>query len=350
MSGGPGCSQDISSHPATRRAFLASTTGIVGSVAGCFVRGEESAYEGEIRVDGSNTVLPHSAALSEEFMWRNNRVQIPVRGSGTGAGFERFCRGETDIQNASRQISDSEIDLCEQNDISFLELTVALDGIALWVNTENDWAECLTVEEIHQIWRSGSTVETWQDIRPEWPNEEITLYGRDPASGTFDSFTAAVNNEVGNIRSDYSASADTNVIVRGVRGSRYALGFGGAGYYYENQDDLKLLAVDDDASCIYPRRETIETGEYTPLTREMYLYINADALRRPEVGAFAGFYFTQIESDTHEQAVLQNIAEPGESLTWTQWGARKVGFYGISESTVGIGREKLTAALNEGET
>ncbi len=209
-------------------------------------------------MDGSNTVLPHGAVVSEEFQWRNNRVVIPVRGSGTGAGFQRFCAGETHVQNASRPILEDERDLCGQHGIEYLELETALDGLAVIANPDNDWCESLTVEELAAIWESGSDVETWSDVRPDdpdFPDEEIELYGRDPASGTFDYFTEEITGEIGNIRSDYSASADTNVIVRGVRGSEYALGFGGAGYYYENEDELKLLGVDDGDGVVKPKRD-----------------------------------------------------------------------------------------------
>jgi len=303
-------------------------------------------------MDGSNTVLPHGAAVAEEFLWRNNRVQIPVRGSGTGAGFQRFCAGDTDVQNASRAILDDEVSLCTDNGVDYIELEALLDGLALWVHPDNDWCDCLTVEEISRLWRQGAEaeVQTWSDLRPDdpdFPDEEIDLYGRDSASGTFDYFTEAINDEVGNIRSDYSASSDTNVIVRGVRGNRHALGFGGAGYYYENEDELKLLAVDDGDGCVYPTRETIETNEYTPLTRAMYVYISTAGLDRETIRAFARFYFEEIDDKTHERAVEDGFAEPEETLTWTQWAARKVGYYAASDEVVAESREELEAAIAE---
>ena len=301
-------------------------------------------------MDGSNTVLPHGAAVAEEFLWRNNRVQIPVRGSGTGAGFQRFCEGSTDVQNASRSILDDEATQCANNDVDYIELEALLDGLALWVHPDNDWCDCLTVDEIHRLWRTGSDVETWSDLRPDdsdFPDEEINLYGRDSASGTFDYFTEAINGEVGNIRNDYSASSDTNVIVRGVRGNRHALGFGGAGYYYENEDELKLLGVDDGDGCVLPTRETIESGTYTPLTRAMYVYISTAGLDRETVRAFARFYFEEIDDDTQEAAVEDGFAEPDERLTWTQWAARKVGYYAAADETVDESREELEAAIAE---
>ncbi len=329
-----------------RRAYLAAAGGAVATLSGCLVRGDvgERRLEGRIVVDGSNTLLPHGAAVAEEFQWRNNRVRIPVRGSGTGAGFQRFCSGDTDVQNASRAILPEEEALCGENGVDYLELEAALDGIAIWVHPENHWCDTLTVTELSRLWRSGSDVKTWGDLREEWADEpwgdeEIDLYGRDSASGTFDYFTQAINGEYGNIRSDYSASADTNVIVRGVRGNRHALGFGGAGYFYENEDELKLVAIDDDNGGVLPTRETIESGEYTPLSRPMYVYVSVPELGRPEFRAYAEFFFEEIDD-----AADDSVVEEGETLVWTQWAARKVGYYAIPDETVEESRRRLDEA------
>ena len=339
----------------TRRGFLAAAGGGVAALSGCIVHGEDSSgLRGEVIMDGSNTVLPHGAAVAEEFLWRNNRVQIPVRGSGTGAGFQRFCDGQTDIQNASRSILDNEVAQCSENGVGYIELEALLDGLALWVHPDNKWCDYLTVEEIHRLWRSGSEVQTWSDLRPDdpdFPDEEISLYGRDAASGTFDYFTETINGEVGNIRNDYSASSDTNVIVRGVSGNRHALGFGGAGYFYENDDKLKLLKVDGGNGPVRPDRSTIESGEYTPLTRPMYVYISTKGLDREAVRAFARFYFEEIDpedekdGEIYQQAIDDGIAQPGETLTWTQWAARKVGYYAASDEVVAESREDLESAI-----
>lgn len=325
----------------SRRGFLGGL-GMASATAlsGCLVRGEDSGLRGEIRVDGSNTLLPHAAAIAEEFQWRNNRVQIPVRGSGTGAGFQRFATGETHIQNASREIQPGEEQLCAEHGVEFLELEVVLDGIALWINPGNEDVDCLTIEQVRELWQRESTIERWSDLDPEWPDEEISLYGRDSASGTFDYFTEALTDEVGNIRSDYSGTPDTNVIVDGVRGDRYALGFGGAGYYYENEEDLKLLAIDDGAGCLQPTRETIEDGSYTPLSRPMYIYINVDELDRPAFRRYVEFFFEEIDEDAD-----RDVVDEGETLTWTQWAARRVGFYAIPDETVEESRTTLEEVL-----
>jgi phosphate transport system substrate-binding protein len=321
----------------SRRALLGSLGAGLAATAGCLARGQDSGLEGEIRVDGSNTLLPHGAAMAEEFQWRNNRVRIPIQGSGTGAGFQRFATGETHVQNASRAILPQEEELAAENGIEFLELEVVLDGIAVFANPANDWCDCLTVEELNAIWESGSAVETWSDVREEWPDEEVVLYGRDAASGTFDYFTEAVNGEHGNIRPDYSASSDTNVIVRGVRGNRSAIGFGGAGYYYENEDDLKLIAIDDGEGgegCVQPTRETIETETYQPLTRPMYVYLRTDQLAREEFREYARFFF---EEDP----------ESDEGAVFTQSAARRVGYYAIPDETVEEDRTMLEEAIEE---
>jgi phosphate transport system substrate-binding protein len=321
----------------SRRALLGSLGAGLAATAGCLARGQDSGLEGEILVDGSNTLLPHGAAMAEEFQWRNNRVRIPIQGSGTGAGFQRFATGETHLQNASREILPQEEELAAENGIEFLELEVVLDGIAIYANPANDWCDCLTVEELNAIWESGSGIETWSDVREEWPDEEVVLYGRDSASGTFDYFTEAVNGEHGNIRPDYSASSDTNVIVRGVRGNRFALGFGGAGFYYENEDDLKLVAIDDGEGgegCVRPTRETIEDETYQPLTRPMYVYLRTDQLAREEFREYARFFF---EEDP----------ENDEGLVFTQSAARRVGYYAIPDETVEEDRSVLEDAIEE---
>ncbi len=333
----------------SRRGFLTACGAGVASLAGCIVHGEDGGLRGSVVVDGSNTVLPHGSAVAEEFLWRHNRVNIPVRGSGTGAGFQQFTAGATDAQNASRPISETEKERAAENGIDYIELEALRDGIAIIAHPENDWCTDLTVSELRAIWEPDSTVETWADVRSGWPDEEIQLFGRDPASGTFDSYTERLMGEVGAIRGDYSASADTNVIVRGVTGDRYALGWGGAGYYEENEDELSLIGVDDPDGPVdgpvKPTRETVENETYTPLWRSMYVYFSVDSLEKEAVRGFAEFYFQEIDDETHENAVEDGIAEPDERLTWTQWAARRVGFYAASDEAVAESKDALETAL-----
>ncbi|MCU4744588.1 PstS family phosphate ABC transporter substrate-binding protein [Natronoglomus mannanivorans] len=308
-----------------RRVLIGAAGASLTGLSGCLVRGEDrNGLRGEIRIDGSNTLLPNSAAVAERFQWQNNRVRIPVRGSGTGAGFQKFCNGETEIQDASREIKPSEEDQCADNGIDYLQLEVVLDGLAIYKNPGNTWCDCLTVEELRALWEYDSDVDTWSDLREEWPDEEIAFYGRDSASGTFDYFTEAITGETGNIRSDYSGTPDTNVIVRGVRGNRYAIGFGGAGYYYENEDDLELIDVDNGEECVEPTTETIESGEYRPLSRPMYIYVRLDELENESYRQFLDFY-----------------------LDHTQETARRVGFYAVPDETIEAQREKLAEYTEE---
>ncbi len=343
--------ESSSRHDLTRRGFLATGVAGMASFAGCIVHGEDSGLRGTVSMDGSNTVLPHGSAVAEEFLWRNNRVTIPVVGSGTGAGFQKFCEGTTDIQNASRSILDSEEELCTANGVDYIELEALRDGIAIFAHPDNYWCDSLTVEQLRDIWGPDTDVETWGDLDPDWPDEEIALYGRDPGSGTFDSYTKRLMGEIGAIRDDYSASADTNVIVRGVSGNPHALGWGGAGYYYENTDDLKLIGIpnpdNESDEPVVPTRETVESGEYAPLSRSMYVYINTNELHRDAMAAFAQFYFQDIDDETHAESVEEGFVEPDEQLTWTQWAARKVGFYAVSDEVVEDSAEKLRLAMEE---
>jgi phosphate transport system substrate-binding protein len=233
----------------------------------------------DIRIDGSSTVYPISLALGEEFQIINPRARVTVAFSGTGAGFEKFCRGETDVSGASRPIKQSEIDLCGQNGIEFVELPVAADGLSVVVNPANDWVECLSVDELHAIWRPDSTVNAWSDVRAGWPDQEIVLYGPGTDSGTFDYFTEAVNGESGAIRTDFFPSEDDNVLVQGVSGDLNAMGFFGYAYYIENSRRLGLVAIDGGNGCVEPSPETIAGNTYTPLSRPMFLYFNAERLR-----------------------------------------------------------------------
>ncbi|MFC1661186.1 PstS family phosphate ABC transporter substrate-binding protein, partial [Gemmatimonadota bacterium] len=251
-----------------------------------------SGLQGHVRMDGSSTVYPIAEALSEEFQLLNPRAMVTPGRSGTRGGFERLCRGETDIATASRRVREEETRRCRSSGIELIELPVALDGVAVVVSPENSFLECLSVEELRRIWRPGSPVRTWRDVRPEFPGEGIKLYGPGTDSGTFDYFTEAVVGEVGASRSDFQASEDDNVLVRGVSGDRYSLGYFGYGYQVENQDELKLLAVDGGEGCVLPTEETIRDGRYRPLSRLLYFYLRNSSLRRPEVRALVQFFLS----------------------------------------------------------
>ncbi|MGC6177426.1 PstS family phosphate ABC transporter substrate-binding protein [Lacrimispora sp. 38-1] len=253
--------------------------------------GTAGKLSGEIRIDGSSTVFPITEAVVEEFNKSEPDVKIPVGISGTGGGFKKFVTKETDISNASRPIKDEEAKKAKDAGVDYIELKVAYDGLSVLVNPENTWVDSLTVEELKKIWNPDSEVKTWKDVRDEWPEEEIKLYAPGTDSGTFDYFTEEINGESGAIRPDFTGSEDDNVLVQGIAGDKNALGFFGFAYYEENQDKLKLVPIDNGNGAVTPSFETIKSGEYAPLSRPIFIYVNKEALTRAEVKEFVKFYF-----------------------------------------------------------
>jgi phosphate transport system substrate-binding protein len=251
---------------------------------------EEEALSGRIRIDGSSTVAPLVTYAAEQFRKDEPGVRITVGVAGTGGGFERFCRGETDLSNASRPVKDEERAVCEENGIRFFELQVANDGIAIVVNPSNDWAECLTVDQLKKIWEPGSKVRSWRDVDPSFPDEELDLFGAGTDSGTFDYFTEAIVGEEGSSRSDYTATEDDNVTVQGVSGDKGGLGYFGLSYLLENEGRVKAVPVDGGEGCVEPSVETVQSGEYKPLSRPLFTYVKEDALEeKPAVDPFITF-------------------------------------------------------------
>jgi phosphate transport system substrate-binding protein len=219
-------------------------------------------------------------------------LKVPVRASGTGGGMKQFSAGDIDICNASRHMTDSEKETCKQNKVDYLELVVAFDGLAVVVNPENDWCDCITIEQLKNIWRpeSDGTVTKWSDVNPDWPEEELKLYGPGTDSGTFDYFTEVVCGEARASRPDYTASENDNALVRGVVADKGALCYFGIAYYAENKDELKLLGVKADGECVVPTEATVRDGTYAPLSRPLMIYVNKKSLERPEVAEFVKFY------------------------------------------------------------
>lgn len=262
--------------------------------------GSGGELSGRIRIDGSSTVTPLISLAAEDFQSENSKVQVTVGTSGTGGGFEKFCNGETDISMASRPIKDEEIDACDQKGIDPLELVVANDGLSVVVHPENDWAACLTVEQLNEIWKPGSTIDNWNQLDPGFPDEPITLFGPGSDSGTFDYFTDEINGEEGATRTDYNPSEDDNVIVTGVAGDKGAMGYFGLSYLLENEGRIRGVAIDAGNGCVEASTDTVQSGEYTPLGRPLFIYTKTDAAERPEVKAFAQFYFEHQEAITEE--------------------------------------------------
>lgn len=245
---------------------------------------------GVIEIDGSSTVYPITEAVAEEFHKVNSKVQVNVGVSGTGGGFKRFVVGETAISDASRPISSSEKDAAAKNGIEYVELKVAIDGLSVLVNPQNDWAKCLTVAELKKVWEPSSTINNWNQIRAGFPDRPLRLYGPGTDSGTFDYFTEVITGKAKASRADYTASEDDNVLVQGINGDRNALGYFGYAYYVENPGKLGLVALDSGKGCVAPSEATIENGTYTPLSRPLFIYVNKKVLERPEVRAFVRFY------------------------------------------------------------
>ncbi|MDR0786860.1 MAG: PstS family phosphate ABC transporter substrate-binding protein [Gemmatimonadota bacterium] len=269
------------------RWFLAA--GVLASmVTGC---GREAQLI--LNIDGSSTVYPITEAVAEEFASETHgATRVIVAVSGTGGGFRRFCAGETDISNASRVISETEIANCAAAGVEFLELPVAMDGLSVVVHSSNDFVECLTIDELRRIWEPESKVQLWSDVRAGWPARPIRLYGPGTNSGTFDYFTEEVTGKVGASRSDYTASEDDNVLVQGVSGDVNSLGYFGYAYFVENREGMKLLGVDEGAGCVTPSPVTIENGSYSPLSRPLLIYVNRASLARPEVREFVEYYIS----------------------------------------------------------
>jgi|TARA_B100000959_G_scaffold277470_1_gene334157 phosphate transport system substrate-binding protein len=277
------------------RIFSKATLVVVSLLVGMIVTacGDGVASGGaadEILIDGSSTVFPISQAVAEEFRKDRPDVQIPVGISGTGGGFKRFVTGEIDISDASRPIKESERAEAAENGIEFTEFIVAYDGLSVVINSSNSFASCLAVDEFKTIWEPGSKVDNWNQVRSDFPDKRLRLYGPDTDSGTFDYFTAEINGEEDASRSDYTASSDDNVLIQGVSGDQGAMGYFGFAYYTENSEILNVLSVDGGDGCIEPTIETIKDGSYSPLSRPMFIYVNDFSLQRPVVKDFIEYY------------------------------------------------------------
>lgn len=253
---------------------------------------ESKQLNGTISIDGSSTVFPVTEAVAEEFRSVQPNVKVTIGVSGTGGGFKKFSRGETNISNASRPIKDKEIEACNENSINYLELEIAYDGLAVLVNPENNWVDSFTIEELKKIWEPAAQgkIMKWNQIRPEWPNEEIHLFGPGVASGTYDYFTEAIVGKSGSSRGDFTASEDDHVLVQGIAGDKFALGFFGLAYYTENKDKLTLIGVNNGEKVVKPSLETVSNGTYKPLSRPLFIYVNSTSIKSPEVVEFVNFY------------------------------------------------------------
>ena len=260
---------------------------------------------GSVRVDGSSTVAPLTSAAAEKFKTESPNINVTVATSGTGGGFEKFCRGETDMNDASRPIKDEEAAICKQNGIEFQELVIANDALSVVVNKENTWAKCLTTAQLKKIWEPKSTVNNWNQVDPSFPNEPLKLYGPGTDSGTFDYFTDEINGEEGASRTDFSPSEDDNQIVQGVSSSKGGMGYFGFTYYEENADKLNLVQVNSGNGCVTPSAASVQDGTYTPLGRGLFIYPSAKSLGSNT--AFQSFLQYYVNNDAEIAEAAQFI-------------------------------------------
>ena len=293
--------------------------------------GRESAQGGAapavIAVDGSSTVFPITEAVAEEFQRANRGQRVTVGSSGTGGGIQKFCRGDIDIANASRPIKPNEVQQLCQN-VEFIEIPVAYDGLAVVVNPKNTWASDITVAELKRMWQpeAQGQVTKWNQIRPTWPDKPLRLFGPGPDSGTFDSFTEAIVGKTDASRGDFTASEDDNVLVQGVAGDEGALGYFGVAYYENNKDKLKLLAVDG----VLPTMETVRNGTYRPLARPLFIYVNKAKLQRPEVTTFIDFYMQNVGRLAREVGYVP-LSDPEQQAAAARWTARTTGTAAVAK-------------------
>lgn len=277
-------------------------------------KNDAASLTGQVKIDGSSTVYPITEAIAEEYRAVAPNVKVTVGVSGTGGGFKKFGRGETDINDASRPIKEKEAAACKESNIDYVELTIAYDGMAIVVNQQNDWMHDITVAELKKLWEPAAegVVMKWSDIRPEWPAEKINLYGADAASGTYDYFTEAIMGESGKSRGDYTNSSDDNVLVQGISTDKYALGYFGLAYYEENVDKLKLIGVDNGNGAVLPSFESVSSSTYAPLSRPVFIYVSKAAAARPEVKSFVEFYLQKAAGISKD---VGYVALPAEMYT-----------------------------------
>lgn len=303
--------------------------------------------ENLIIIDGSSTVYPISEAVAEEFLKINKEATIAIGESGTGGGFKKFSRGEIDIANASRPITKNEIELCHENNIQFIEIPVAYDGMAVVVHPENDWVDSITVDELKRIWEPAAqgTITHWNQIRPEWPNREIHLYGAGVSSGTYDYFTEAIVGTKRSSRGDYTASEDDNVLVQGVSQDVLALGYFGLAYYEENRNKLKALAIDDlndsnGKGAILPSFENVNKATYQPLTRPEFIYVSVNSANRPVVSEFVHFYLNKGAYLVKEVGYVP-LSENTYNLALERFEERLTGSLMVGQDNVGVDLTEL---------
>ncbi|MER3422548.1 MAG: protein sphX [Nitrospiraceae bacterium] len=321
-------------------ASLVVLVGMVVWSSSSVIRAQPTTH---VKIDGSSTVFPITEAIAEEFQKANRgTVRVTVGISGTGGGFKKFCRGETDVQDASRPIASEEMEACKKNGIQYYELPVAFDALTVVVNRQNTWLDSITLAELKKIWEppAQGKITKWNQIRSTWPDAPLKLFGAGSDSGTFDYFTEAVTGKAKASRGDYTASEDDNVLVQGIATDKYALGYIPFAYYEPNKARLKAVSVDAGKGPIVPSRETVENGSYQPLSRPLFIYVSKKSADRPEVKKFVEFY---LANAAHLAVQVKYVPLPAQaySLAVEHFNHGKLGTVFQGGSTVGLNIEEL---------
>ncbi len=335
-----------------RLISIASIGTLTLTLAACGGTGDQATSSGEggsqvsgsVSIDGSSTVFPIAEAMAEEFQGQYSDVRVTVGVSGSGGGFKKFCNDETDISNASRPIKPSEQEMCAEAGVEYIEIPVAFDAISVVRHPENDWAECLTTEELETIWKpeAQGEVDNWSQVRDGFPDQSLGLYGPGTDSGTFDYFTEAIVGEGGASRGDYTATEDDNVIVQGVSSDEGGLGYLGLAYYEENQEKLAAVGIDDGnpdngEGCIKPSAAAVEEGTYQPLARPLFMYVKKSAAEeKPQVQEFVQFYLSEENSGLVEEVGYVGLSSTISDQALTRFEERKTGTVFEGGSTVGV--------------
>lgn len=310
---------------------------LIISLISCFKH-----YKGRIQIDGSSSVYPITEAVAEEYRNLHPDIRVTVGVSGTGGGFKKFARGETDISNASRPISKKEIDACEKAGITFIEIPIAYDGLAVIVSPSNNFVDYLTVEELKKIWEPAAQgkIKSWKQVRATFPDVPIRLYGAGTSSGTYDYFTEAIVGKAKSSRGDYTASEDDNVLVQGVSSDKGALGYFGLAYYTENKGKLKLVPIDNGKGPVYPSDSTVTNGVYVPLSRPEFIYVNAKVISSPVIREFIKFYIDNAPALVKEVGYVP-LQKEAYYLSYLRFQKNISGSLFGERSTVGIDLVKL---------
>ncbi len=310
---------------------------MVGGIAG------KAGAASTLKIDGSSTVYPITEAVAEEFQKeKKGAVRVTVGISGTGGGFKKFCRGETDLSDASRPILKKEMDDCYLAGVRYLEIPVAYDALTVVVHPQNNWAQSMTTADLKKIWapEAQGKITRWNQVRPEWPDQPLKLYGPGSDSGTFDYFTEAVVGKAKASRGDYTASEDDNVLVQGVASDKYALGYFGFAYYVENQTRLKAVAIHNGSASVLPSAQAVENGSYTPLSRPIFIYVSAKSAEKTEVKEFVEFYLKNAPQLV-PQVKYVSLPASAYQRALENFRTKKLGTVFAGRSEVGLKIEKL---------